>query len=597
MSSQLWTEQNLRPKIAIGLWKIDLHYFYIFAILGTFVGIFITPVRQESLREYLLWITARGLSLAGLYLSWLLMTKFLDRYNLSPMPLWQILLVGALGGALQSLYFEGLSWLFLLPQGSTLLTQLLSAALFAGIWLPAQSVTVINFTKFQRTREAIRTELLELITIEQARNRLQILDEDIVRKQIGNLVSKSQVRANKVLEGALKNRAFEALPSIARSLASDHLRILAHNISELNVYSESKSPWWAIDLNFRTAVSDAITKSIRRRPLNTNWFLLVLVATISLPLFRRDPWLVAIIVITVIAASVYMVQAIGFLLYSKFPRSAMVNLLVTTFFTILIPMKLVDFIPGHTPLLGNKIAFGITVLLITSFGHLAQAGLLRQEELLSIETAALDKARTANAEINFELARITRSWAQHIHGNIQSRLHAYALVLEQAQIRGDADGVERAIEEISRTIKDLDQEQSELASLTLEEEIKATCALWDGIVEIQIQIQDQICALKQPVVSEIKKCLVEAITNSVRHGHADVMKISVAKIDQAIRLKIQDNGVGFSKINHGIGSKTFDVSTKKSWNLARSDCGNQTILELNFDLDMPRVGVESTLLN
>jgi signal transduction histidine kinase len=591
MTDLLKTERNFKPDISIRLWKIDLSYFYVFAILGSFLGIFITPVAQGTLREYLLWITARGLSFTGLFLSWALMIKFLNKHNLFPMPLWRILFVGAFGGVLQSLYMEGFRWLFLLPQSSDYITRLLSSALFAGIWLPAQSVTVINFTKFQTMRESIRDELLKLVIIEQARNRLQILDEDIVRKKIGNLVFKSQAKANQVLEGALKNKSLDSLPNLTRSLASDHLRILAHNISELSVYSESKIPWWAIYPKLRLSVSDAILRSIRRRPLNTNWFILVLISTISLPLIRKEVWSVALFVLLVIAISSYSIQIIGFIFYTRFPHLPISNLLVTTFFTILIPMFLIDFVPGHNSILRNKIAYGLAVIIITSFGHIAQAGLLRQEELLLLETSALKKARAENAEINFELARITKNWAQHIHGNIQSRLHAYALVLEQAQLNEDSEGVERAIEEISRTIKDLDQEQMEMATLTLEEEVRATCDLWNGIVEIEIKIQDEIRGINQPVVSEIKKCLTEAITNSVRHGHADSMKISISRIKDTAKLEICDNGVGFSRINQGLGSKTFDASTKKSWNLTRDTLTNQTILELNFDLAVPRVAI------
>jgi signal transduction histidine kinase len=320
-----------------------------------------------------------------------------------------------------------------------------------------------------------------------------------------------------------------------------------------------------------------------------------LTATISLPLIRKDLWYVALVVISVISISAYLIQSFGFFLYSKFPNLAILNLIGTTLFTIFIPMILVYFIPGHKPAISNQIAFSISVILITSLGHLAQAGLLRQEELLEIETAALQKATAANAEINFELARITKDWAQHIHGNVQSRLHAYALVLEQAQLRGDAEGVERAIEEISRTIKDLDQEQTILEISSLEEEVMTTCALWDGIVEIEIQVQDEIRTLRKPIVANIKKCLVEAITNSVRHGHADAMRVSVIKIGELAKLVIEDNGIGFTEINQGFGSKTFEALTSNSWNLVRNTSTNHTILELNFNLAVPRVGVEPTL--
>jgi hypothetical protein len=52
--------------------------------------------------------------MALLYPLWLVAVKILDKFHLSPMPLWQILAIGAIGGALQSVLIEIFIWLFLI---------------------------------------------------------------------------------------------------------------------------------------------------------------------------------------------------------------------------------------------------------------------------------------------------------------------------------------------------------------------------------------------------------------------------------------------------------------------------------------------------
>jgi len=588
-------EPDLNPKIFMRRWRINLQFFFIFAILGTLLGLLIEPGPGAGFREYLLWLTARGVSMSLVYVFWLVIVKLLDKFNLSPMPLWQILLIGAVGGAIQSIFVEIFIWLFLLPNSSSTTSRILSAAFFAGIWLPAQSVIVINFTKYRRMRGSIQDQMLQLETVDQARKRLQSLDEEILRKQIEDLVTSSQKEANLVLQGAIKNNSVESLPDVTRGLASEQLRLLAHNISALNVSPESKKHWWSIEQKFRSSISDALIKSIRTRPLNKEWFLLVLIATVSMPLFRQRELVVALSVLAVISVATYSIHSAGFWLYAKFHKSSFSITLSVTALTIAIPVSLFKFVPGNTPTIGNEIAYSVAVVLVTCMGHLAQAGLLKQKELLEIESSALQKAQAESAKINFELARITKNWAQHIHGNIQSRLHAFALVLEQAQLRDDTEGAERAIEEISRTIKELDREQSQTAILSLSNEVSATCGLWDGIIDISIDIQNELRSLKQPIVSDINRCLIEAITNSVRHGHADVMKISMIKVGKKIRVEIRDNGRGFVAVTKGLGSKTFAASTKGNWDLVRNASNTETTLTLNFDLTVPRVGVEPTL--
>ena len=582
--------RNFSPKIFLKHWAIDLQYFYLFAIFGTILGILIEVQIGKSIRADLLWLTAKGVSLAVLYVFWKLITEFLNRENSNSMPIWQILFIGAIGGVFQSLILEIFIWLFALSNTSSFSARLLSSALFAGIWLPAQSVIVINFTKFQRLRDSIQDQILELDSVNLARKRLQKLDEKILREQIGNLVNRSQDDATLILEKALRNGSLLDLPEITRGLASDHLRLLAHEISELQLQPVKKSTWWSFRKLLDATIIEALLRSIRTRPLNKEWFLLVLMATISLPMLRKSDFLIGLFVLITICISAYIIQFIGFYFYTKKPRRAIENLILTTSCTIVIPMVLVTYIPGHVPSWSNRIAYTISIILITVFGHLAQAGLVHQRELLAIDSSRLQRAKKINAEINFELAQITKKWAQHIHGNVQSKLHAYSLVLEQAQERDDSEGVERAIEEISRTIRELDREQTQSQTLSLEEEVFSACKLWDGFVEIESRIQSDLRTLINPIVADIAKCLAEAITNSVRHGHAEAMSITIKSYQDSIILEVKDNGIGFTNFSRGLGSKTFAATTQNNWELVRSAVDNTTTLTLRFALGNEKQG-------
>ena len=235
------------------------------------------------------------------------------------------------------------------------------------------------------------------------------------------------------------------------------------------------------------------------------------------------------------------------------------------------------------------------MLIVTLSGHLAQAGLIRQEDLIGIEKETLEKIRLENAQVNLELARTTRKWAQHIHGNVQSRLHAYALVLEQAQLKEDADGVERAIEEIRRTLLDLNAEQTQLHLEALEKEVTSICELWDGIINFTLKIDHDVKNLIDPKVADVSKSVSEAITNSVRHGSAENIEIEIYLRENILILKVQDDGLGFTEVKSGLGSSLFETATNGNWNLVRDAFNRKTLLTLQFNLAVPRVGVEPTL--
>ena len=589
------TPQDLRPRILLKSWGLRLDYFYIFGALASLVGLFVEDLGAQTFRDYSLWLIAKGLSIVGVYGFWRLIKVFLDTRGINTIALWSILLIGAAGGFFQTYCLKFFITLFYLNDNSSLEIRLISSAIMAAIWLPAQSVTITNFLKFRKLRLSLQEQLLEMEVIDLARKRLRVLDEEIISTQIGELVSRSSLTVNREWEDAVLSKSKEKLPEITRALATDHLRVLAHDISDLRTHPSVGKHWWSIDERLSLTLFDAIIRSVRTRPLNPEWFVLVLVGTIELPLFRRQDWPVSLYVLLIFAITTYLIHLLGLLLFKLSPKEAIFINVTIYVANAIIPFQLIKLLPQYEPNPRYPIAFAFVLLVVTLSGHLAQAGLIRQEDLIGIEKETLEKIKLENAQVNLELARITRKWAQHIHGNVQSRLHAYSLVLEQAQLREDADGVERAIEEIRRTLLDLNAAQNQIYSESLEEEVASICELWDGIVSFNLIIEPTLKDLLDPKVADITKSVSEAITNSVRHGSAENIDIEIYKRNETLVLKVQDDGMGFSEVKPGLGSSVFDSATEGNWNLVRDAFNRKTLLTLQFNLAVPRVGVEPTL--
>ena len=600
MSKLSWDDSNstphdLRPKILLKKWEIRLDYFYIFGILAALVGLFVEDLGAQTFREYALWLIAKGLSVAGVYAIWRLIQGLLVARGINVIALWSILLIGAVGGLFQTYCLKFFIDLFYLNDNVDLEIRLISSAIFAAIWLPAQSVTVLNFTKFRKLRLSLQEQLLEMEVIDLARKRLQVLNEEIVSSQIGELITRSSNTVNRQWEDAVSSKSKEQLPEITRALATDHLRVLAHEITDLKTHPSVGKHWWSVDERLRLTLFDAIIRSVRTRPLNAEWFVLVLIGTIELPLLRRQDWPVSFYVLLIFTITTYLIQLLGLFLFKLSPKEAVFINLAIYIANAIIPYQLIKLLPQYDSNPRYQMAFAIVLLIVTLSGHLAQAGLIRQEDLIGIEKETLEKIRLENAQVNLELARTTRKWAQHIHGNVQSRLHAYALVLEQAQLKEDADGVERAIEEIRRTLLDLNAEQTQLHLESLEKEVTSICELWDGIINFTLKIDHDVKNLIDPKIADVSKSVSEAITNSVRHGSAENIEIEIYLRENILILKVQDDGLGFTEVKSGLGSSVFETATDGNWNLVRDAFNRKTLLTLQFYLAVPRVGVEPTL--
>lgn len=179
-----------------------------------------------------------------------------------------------------------------------------------------------------------------------------------------------------------------------------------------------------------------------------------------------------------------------------------------------------------------------------------------------------------------------KALSRALHGPVQMAVNAAAIRLEDSIRHGvvsDAD-VNRAHAEVLDSLDLLDG--SDTVVVTFTRAIERISAVWDGICVINVEATED-AASKLSDDSASRSCVIdivtEAISNSVRHGHATRIDIEI-RIPQpelpVLEVLVMGNGaqapVGGSP---GLGSQLLDECTL-NWTLTLEDSGQQLRAQL-----------------
>lgn len=186
-----------------------------------------------------------------------------------------------------------------------------------------------------------------------------------------------------------------------------------------------------------------------------------------------------------------------------------------------------------------------------------------------------------NRDLRWSLARInTESWEQNgrlsraLHGPVQSLLHARLLNLRRAL---EADGTSASDIESLRA----DLQRSLAAALSpsdspvvVEDVLRDVSGTWAGLAEVGWWIDEDAAALlaDDPLCSEaVTDLATEAVSNSIRHGHATSVDVRIdMSDDNLLRLRVIDNGIATDKGLPGLGTVLLTRCTF-DWSLSRDE--------------------------
>lgn len=199
-----------------------------------------------------------------------------------------------------------------------------------------------------------------------------------------------------------------------------------------------------------------------------------------------------------------------------------------------------------------------------------------------------DLKNTRN-QIQWALARLNLlSWYKNglisrlLHGPIQNSLQVAIMQIRAADEEGkNLTVIQQVIERINEAITgSLDDNRSAKNDLI---EMKKALSTWGSVAKIEISSdkfsEDKLladsagCAIFADIV-------IEACSNSIRHGGSTVIKISYRKTDAGIQMKLIDNGSwDEAQNNSGLGSEL--ISSCAVWtNRNKFDGWNELTLEL-----------------
>jgi len=173
---------------------------------------------------------------------------------------------------------------------------------------------------------------------------------------------------------------------------------------------------------------------------------------------------------------------------------------------------------------------------------------VRAEEDLQVNRTLLDHSVGERIRLGRDL-----------HDNICQTLYAVCLTLESVQKKSAlgpelAQRVDQCMGELRRInrevrayLQDLEPGRVNGQSFTgaLAGMIESFAA-GDGIRIEQRLDEEAVALIAPPHVAEIMNILREAVSNSLRHGHARHITVRAGRGEQSIALAVQDDGVGFA---------------------------------------------------
>jgi hypothetical protein len=568
---------NLAPDIRVKYWKIQLDLFGYLAATA-FIASTLSKLDQiHTFRSFILHTLINLSAFTGLYYFWRLSALMVYRRGKAGLTLYQIMGIGFVGGVIFTLCERAVDWIVQFPPTPNFFIQLLGFSLPAAFWLPAGSVISDNYRSYLQLKKSIQDEMLQQESVKLARSRA--LEEYRVKLE-GQIQESLRVTTNEaaLLFASLKERDIENLPEQLRVISGEYFRLTAHNMLEQAASQES---WFEKSRRITQRLVETLRESVQARPLNPLWYATMVAITAIPPILRKPNLVLAVEMIVVIFIASYIIQVTQLRIAQHYKVNLIRLAIISILLNIVIPLALVRSLPTNNPEQLYPVGFIILILSINFLGHLAQAGLLKGEDIQSRTSASVEKIIEQEKQASSTFVDITRNWAQYIHGSFTSKLESSALALETALRENDFAEVEKAIAEVGSFLRSENIAQPMPQDVLLDE-INERCKNWNSLIEFDIQAninRDDIVGVS---IQQVGSCIEEAILNASRHGNCTWIGIEILNTDTLFSIIFKDNGSGFTSHNQGFGSQIFTEATHGQWDLWRDERRQFTVLHLNF---------------
>jgi len=209
--------------------------------------------------------------------------------------------------------------------------------------------------------------------------------------------------------------------------------------------------------------------------------------------------------------------------------------------------------------------------------------LVRNDELRASE--ALKSAVTEIVSDEFSHT-LSHRWAIYIHGKILTRLAATALKLETASNLGDTETFTSSLQSLVDLLDNPDRDFEQKADV-LESEVASRLDPWLGLLEVELHIDQDLKLIRNDKVRELGEVIEEIISNSMRHGKAQKIKLRVTRMgENDIQINAVDDATFAPpeiQLRYGLGTRIFNLASDGRWSITRVD--SRTEFQLTMAMD------------
>ena len=537
------------------------------------------------------WILIKLAGFLVFYLIMVLLQLVLRASNLSEFKARYLFAIGFFGGAL-----VGLTQSFLIR----FLGVYDTGTSFGRIFSPAPTFTFILLvlSTLHTSIDSYRVESNQAETDLNSLNNLRDSQQRIFTgyRTLGDeLHSRVRVKAAEALAKVAKIDRAAVMGNLdvadeIRLISDSTIRDLSHKIAS-SYHASKKFDGFNLFGSRGFSVARLLRDSALIAPLDPLRFTVACALMVNGMMVRHSTLPEALVVVGVGFGLLYVIQLAGYWLFKKFHIHNIYTIVVITFASALLPYQIISSstfirsgIPDWDLWRPTPLSLFLIVMVMTVLGYVLQSGSVRKDELVRIRYAEIANVQVSAKEINSELVQISRNWARHLHGYVQSQILAATLMLEKAQRDDDFTAVQEAFDQIIGAFESA-SEYEYIDDVSLGDGLEKQISLWSEIIDIALIVPPAISERTGPQIHRAVEVVGEMIANASRHGRASSITIEITRQNpKELQIRAVDNGSRFVALSKGFGTRFFDEVSRGRWDIARNNVFGETTVSVLIDL-------------
>ena len=466
------------------------------------------------------------------------------------------------------------------------------------LWFPAFMIIASNRKEIVRQFKAYEQRLIVATRLRSRTSQEFVeLQKDIQGRIRAELLASSKALKDAIMQISLSKIDLAAQNQVIQPLLTgEDLRKLSMNLDTFQPSPVRRTTLGRNSKSLNLLLQQfrvLYASSVRLAPLRKATYALVLIALVSPPyinFYSVKEFLFSfpiLVVFVIIFAN---------LITKSQSRSTPNSLLISSiliYATGLLPyvVNLLGQAIYHDPQTRFPILVTGLVLPLTYYLSMEVLQILRPSALSLIRNDELEASQALQSRVNQIVSNefsqnLSHQWAVFIHGKILTRLAATSLKLETAAKQGDVRTFNATVDSLLSMLSAPDVEFAQEAT-DLQTELANRLDPWLGLLDIDLKIDQNLKSIRNSRVRDIGEVTEELISNSIRHGKAKEIALTITRLDERdIQIVAVDNASVAPQVTAqrtGLGTRIFNLASDGRWSLQR--VGLNTEFRLTMEIE------------